>query len=159
MAGQDDDGESGDALKAELTEARDNLRRQIEIIDAGPLRRRSGEDGQLRADLADQLEQIEAELAKYADETAPADDTDPDGPNDVAPGVEPAPEPEPEEANDPKPVVSPPIEFHTDAPDGPPENGQFWVFAGMGVVGLLALTLLLRIFSMLWAHLMGHPAG
>lgn len=44
-----------------------------------------------------------------------------------------------------------------DAPDGPPENGQFWTFAGMGVVALLALGLLLRIFSMLWAHLMGHP--
>jgi len=152
MARQNDDGESDQALRQELIDARNDLRRQLDVLGAGPAlgRDQTPDFDELKASLTEELQQVETELAKYAGEPAAGQDGDPDPV---------ASDPEPETATDLAPDQPTPIEFHTDAPDGPPENGQFWVFAGMGIVGLLALSLLLRIFSMLWAHLMGHPAG
>ena len=162
MSGTDDDDESDENLRKELIEARDNLRRQLEILAAGPVGRyaRKSDFDQEYASLAEELKQVEAELAKYPGEPASIQGDEPDqAANDPesTPEAETEAERDREAASDPLPVISAPIQFHTDAPDGPPENGQFWTFAGMGVVALLALALLLRIFSMLWAHLMGHP--
>jgi len=162
MAASDDDDESDEDIREELIQARDKLSGQLDA-----LARTSGRDwtpdfDNLKASLTDELEQVEAELAKYSGEPAPTQDSDPDADKqEPDPESEPEPASEPEDAGDPEaaPAVSAPIQFHTDAPDGPPDGGQFWTFAGMGIVALLALALLLRIFSMLWAHLMGHPTG
>jgi hypothetical protein len=166
MAGQHDDDESDDEFRSELIAARDDLHRQIELLNGGMARggNRTPDFDDLTASLTGQLQQIETELAKYSDVAGPAEESEQapvDSGSDSEPEAEPQPEPDPEpEAEpdeiDPKPVATAPIEFHTDAPDGPPNGGQFWTFAGLGVVGLLVLGLLLRIFSMLWAHLMGH---
>jgi hypothetical protein len=165
MAGPDDE-ESDEDLRKELSAARDDLRRQLAVLSAGPAlgRDQTPDFDEMRASLTEELRQVETELAKYPSEpTVPQDgEADPTAPDPLpAPDAEsePDPDPEAEDTSDPEPIAPAPIQFHTDAPDSPPDNSQFWTFAGMGVVALLALGLLLQIFSMLWAHLMGHPAG
>jgi hypothetical protein len=165
MAEQGDDDESDDEVQSELIAARDDLRRQIARLNGGMARRgdRTPDFDDLTASLTEQLQQIETELAKYGDEAVSAEDGEQapvhsESASETDAEPQPESEPEPEEIA-PKPIASAPIEFHTDAPEGPPVGGQFWTFAGLGLVGLLVLGLLLRVFSVLLAHVMGHSAS
>jgi len=78
MVGTDDDDESDEALKAELTGARDNLRRQLDILAAGPVGRyvRKSDFDQQYADLTEELQQVETELGRYGDLPVPTEDGD-----------------------------------------------------------------------------------